>query len=94
MTYRVMVDDNYHYMDESERTTRGEFQTLEAAIAVCKKIVNESLESFYKPGMKSAELMSAYTQFGEDPWVMGGDGVPFSAWDYARERCTEICGQG
>jgi hypothetical protein len=27
--YRVMVDDNFHYMDESERYTLGEFKTLD-----------------------------------------------------------------
>jgi hypothetical protein len=31
--YRVMVDDNFHFMDESERTTAGDFDTLEAALS-------------------------------------------------------------
>ena len=29
MTYKVFVDDNFHYMDESERYALGEYATLE-----------------------------------------------------------------
>jgi hypothetical protein len=32
--YRVIVANNFHYMDEEERTTHGEFETLDAAIVV------------------------------------------------------------
>ncbi|HEX4077749.1 MAG TPA: hypothetical protein VHX61_02590 [Rhizomicrobium sp.] len=39
MTYTVFVDDNYHYMDASERYTLGEFETLKAAVDACKLIV-------------------------------------------------------
>ena len=35
-----MVDDNYHYMDESERYQHGEFATLDAAIEAARKIVD------------------------------------------------------
>lgn len=30
--YTVFVDDNYHYMDEDERTTAGVFETMEQAL--------------------------------------------------------------
>ena len=92
MPYKVMIDDNFHYMDESERVTRGEFATLEAAIDACKAIVNESLQEGYKPGMSAIELYQYYTGFGDDPWVSGAEGVPFSALTYARQRCDEMCG--
>jgi hypothetical protein len=36
--YRIIVADNFHYMDESEHYTLGEFNTLETAIAACRKI--------------------------------------------------------
>jgi hypothetical protein len=31
--------------------------------------------------------------FGEDPTIdaAGPDGKRFSAWDYARQRCRELC---
>ena len=95
MAYRVMVDDNYHYMDESERYQHGEFATLDAAIEAARKIVDEYLESAWKPGMSADELIASYCQFGEDPFIVApGEniaGVPFSGRDYARQRSPEIC---
>lgn len=79
-------------MDESERYLLGDFDSLETAVAACKRIVNEFLLSCYHPGMTSAELLTQYAFFGEDPYVYTGDGVShFSARDYASERIREIC---
>jgi hypothetical protein len=46
-----------------------------------------------KPGMSAEALFRAYTMFGEDPVIdaLGPDGKRFSAWDYARQRCGELC---
>jgi hypothetical protein len=41
MTYTVKVDDNFHYMDERERVTHGEFEMLGAAFEACKRIVDK-----------------------------------------------------
>jgi hypothetical protein len=30
--YTVLVDDNFNYMDESARTTHGDYATLEEAV--------------------------------------------------------------
>src|SRR5512139_1143390 len=49
--YEVFVDDNFHYMDESERYKLGTFKTCEEATAVCKRIVDEFLEQGYEEGM-------------------------------------------
>jgi len=93
MSYRVLVDDNFHYMDQSERYELGEFDTLEAAVAACRRLVDECLTSSYSPGMTEAELMTQDVLFGEDPFVYTGDGtVPFSGRDYAATRVREICG--
>ena len=92
MKYRVFVDDNFHYMDESERYQLGEFGTLEAAVDACKKVVDEFLVSNLRPGMTADELITQYALFGEDPFILTGDGsVPFSAREYAAERVGEIC---
>lgn len=92
MKYRVLVDDNFHYMDESERYELGEFDTLEAAVAACKKVVDEFLSN-YSPGMTADELYTQYAFFGEDPFIVyaGQETVPFSARDYASERVKQIC---
>lgn len=92
-TYTVYVDDNYHYMDESERYTKGEFATLDEAIAVCKQMVDEFLKGETNPDATPAERYAQYTGFGPDPFIGTDDpdvgSVPFSAWNYARERCHE-----
>ena len=91
MIYKVMVDDNYDYMDLEKRYTQGEYETFEAAIDACKKIVDQWLASSYKPGMSAEELCSAYKNFGLDPWISGPENKSFSAWEYAEKRCAEIC---
>ena len=89
MSYKVFVDDNFHYMDQEHRYSFGEFDTFEAAVAACQRIVDEFLEEAYKPGMKAEELYQVYIGFGEDPFIVRGD-IRFSAWDYAKERSAQI----
>ena len=62
------------------------------AVAAAKKIVDEYLASAYEPGMAAEELNRSYLLFGEDPYIVPRDaGSEFSARDYARERCGELC---
>lgn len=95
MPFTVMVDDNYHYMDESERYKLGEYSTLSAAIEAARQVVDEFLMSAYQAGMTTDALITSYVMFGEDPFILSSDpahaGVLFSARDYARERCQAIC---
>jgi len=93
MPYEVMVDDNFHYMDESERYRVGEFADAAAAIERCRRIVDEYLDSARKPGMSADALWDSYVSFGEDPFIrsVNADPVRFSSWNYARERCAETC---
>lgn len=96
MNYQVIIADNFHYMDEDAHYTHGTFTTLDLAVAACKKIVDEYLASAYEHGMRAEELYSSYKAFGEDPFIRCDEPVLviFSAWDYASERCDEICGAG
>ena len=93
MPYVVMVDDNFHYMDEDERYRHGEFADAGVAIEHCRQIVDEYLESALKPGMSAEELWDSYKTFGEDSFIQSVDVAPvrFSAWDYARGRCADMC---
>lgn len=92
MEFKVLVDDNFHYMDEEERYFLAEFDTAQQAVDACKEIVDKFLFSRYKPGMTPEELYDVYTQMGEDPFVKhSGDEVLFSAWNYAKEKCESIC---
>jgi len=89
--YEVLVDDNFHFMDESERYSYGKYDSWEAAIAAAKAIVDDFLLPA-DPALTAEELFDNYTMFGEDPFIIpnGPYGI-FSAWDYAEQRCKEIC---
>ena len=95
--YKVMVDDNFHYQDSGERRQHGIYDTEEEALAVCHHLVDNSLNEMHKPGLSADALYSAYTSFGDDPFIVVVDGADdrttFSAWNYAKERCRYICGE-
>jgi len=92
LPFEVMVDDNFHYMDEDERWRLGAFSTLEEARQACIALVEECLSDYYQAGMEAEELYSQYTMFGDDPFILGpGEPGKFSAWNYAKVRAFEIC---
>ncbi len=93
MPYTLMIADNYHYMDPDEIAKGETFETLEGAIEAAKAIVEEFLERGFEPGMTAEALFRGYTMYGEDPYILspGTGKVPFSAWDYAKKRCEELC---
>jgi hypothetical protein len=94
--YRVMVDDNFHYQDPSERREQGTYETADRALATCRDIVDRSLQGEYRPGISAEALYDRYTSFGDDPFIVVLDGTDeratFSAWSYAKDRCRVICG--
>lgn len=95
MTYKIIVYDNFHYMDFAESYEHGAYATAGDAVLAAQKIVDDFLAREYRPGMKARELYKQYTSFGDDPHIDGpaGGRVDFSAWKYAGERCAEICGE-
>jgi hypothetical protein len=90
--YTVCVDDNYHYMDESERITVGSYASLEDALEKCREITIRSLESFIEKGISPEKLSAQWSMFGEDPFIVGAEGpVPFSARKFITvELCKKI----
>lgn len=94
MKYIVRVEENSHYMDEAERYTLGEFVDAEVALSAAKRVVDEDLKSLYQAGMAAGRLYAHYTSFGHDAYIISEDkGCQFSARDYAKQRCDEICGR-
>jgi hypothetical protein len=87
------VADNFHYVDKSQVYEKGRYSSFAAALAEAKDMVDHFLEAEYEPGMSAEHLYAQYTSFGDDPYIAGPGltGVPFSAWDYAKQRCEEIC---
>lgn len=92
--YIVLVDDNFHYMDEEYRFCAGSFWTAGEAVSFCQAIVDEYLASALQEGMNAEQLLASYRMFGEDPFIIGArQGRLFSAWDYAELRCRELCSE-
>jgi hypothetical protein len=87
-SFTVTVGDNFHYRDKSAWYDSGSFRSLVEAEDAAKKIVNDYLESAYEQDMSATALYLSYTCFGVDPFIVGS---PFSAWDYAKQRCDEMC---
>jgi hypothetical protein len=71
--YKVLIDDNFHFMDESERVTYGVFATANEAIAECKAIVDECLEPMLQSGMTATAL---YEQCPSIPMTHGWPSQP------------------
>jgi hypothetical protein len=94
--FKVIVAGHARYMDKDAEYELGSFEDLESAIAASKKLVDNYLQSAFQPGMTAEALLRGYMMFGEDPYILGPnkktDSGPFSAVDYARQRCAEICG--
>ena len=74
MTYKVFVDDNFHFMDESKRHEFDEFPTLDAAIGASKQIVDGYLVSACESGMTADALFESYASFGQDAFVRAAPG--------------------
>jgi hypothetical protein len=93
--YTVLVDDNFHYMNEAERYELGEFETWDTALAAAQQIVDRFLASAVRPGMTAEELYDHYRGFGEDPFIVPATATDerraFSAWSYAKDRCMQLC---
>jgi hypothetical protein len=91
--YVVIIRENSHYQDASENYLHGSFDHCDEAVAACRRIVDEYLADAHRPGMPVDALYELYMHFGEDPYVISDDaGCKFSAWDYAKLRCAELCG--
>ncbi len=87
--YEVHIDDNFHYMDESERYSVGSYRSLEKAIEKCRKMTIRSLKDLYEKGITPEKLSAQWSMFGDDPFIVGGGGsVPFSARAFVT---TELC---
>jgi len=88
----VSTDDNFHFMDASERARGPSFATYEAAVEECRRIVDASLRHLNKPGTTAEQLYDDYMDFGADPFItpVPPGAVHFSAWGYAEARAKEI----
>jgi hypothetical protein len=96
MSFRVLVDDHFRSIVQGRRYAAGEYATRAEALAVCRETVDRFLRHEYVEGMAASALYFRYIMFGEDPFIVEppDSAEPldcFSAWDYARMRCVEMC---
>ena len=59
MSYRVLVDDNFRYMDENYRRNLGEFPTYSRRSRCAGRSLDRFLGHEYVPGMAERALYSA-----------------------------------
>jgi hypothetical protein len=85
MSYCVLLDENFHYQDPESRWTLGTFDTAEAAISACRKVVDDDLIVLHESGMAADALLAGYRALSDDP-VAGAAMVEFSAWDLRRGK--------
>ena len=83
--YRVLIVDNFHYMEEDNTLEHGEFDTYEEALEAAKKIVEESVANHKYD-------LNIHRQFGDDAILMcpaETNHPRFKAWEYAAELCEK-----
>ena len=68
-----MVDDNFHYMDESHRYELGKYDSLNEARNAAMKIVDEFLIENKETVADEGELIAMYCLYGEDPFILNDD---------------------
>ena len=87
--WRVMVSDNFDFMDEDEPAScHGSYSTYEEALAEAKGIVEASIRN--SQGSTADEIYDHYMSFGDDAFILAPAGTKqpeplFSSWNYAKE---------
>ncbi len=93
--YIVYLEDDFWFWDDPELLMSGKviYETYEEALKECQRVINDFLIESYKPAMTADELYNNYLKFGDEPYIRPGEkNNQFSASEYAKERCAEICG--
>jgi hypothetical protein len=80
-------------MDQSEEYNSGTYDTYEEAVAKCKAILDDFLESAYQQGETAERLYGTYVMYGETPLIWGENLGTFDSNEYAKEQCVKIAKQ-
>jgi len=96
MTYFV-EGVSKHQEPEPDVRRIGEYETLEEAIAVAQKTIEQFLRGEFKRGMSAKTLYALYEERGEHIFIFqdeaGTFNVPgFEHAHYAKALAAEICG--
>jgi hypothetical protein len=91
--WRVMVSDNFDFMDDDAPSCAGSYPTYEDALARAKGIVEASIKN--SQGTTADEIYDHYTSFGDDAFILAPAGTKqpeslFSSWNYAEELAGKV----
>lgn len=94
--YCVLIDDNFHYMDEERRSHLAIYSNYEGALARAKEITRKSV--LENKGATADDTLDNYMDFGSDPFIQAIGGAPepverYSAWTAAKVFAEEIHGE-
>lgn len=76
----------------------GKFDTLEEATVAARRATDEFLQDAYEVGLTPKELFARYVQTGVIPCIFLDHDAntfnqrTFNHYQYALQRCTELCG--
>ena len=68
MSFKGIVAENSHFMDEKANRDGGSFDTLEEAVAKAMQIVDNSLMEAFAAGGSEKEFYEHYMRWGDDPF--------------------------
>ncbi len=94
--YCVLIDDNFHYMDEERRSHVAIYANYEHALERAKEITRKSV--LRNKGATYDETFENYMDFGDDPFIQAIGDAPrpkerYSAWTAAKLFAKEIHGE-
>lgn len=69
----------------------GEYPNHDLAVAAARELIDSILESEYRDSMSAEDLLHAYVNRSEEPFIIPEDQPPFSAREYATKRSQELC---
>ena len=92
MTIEVYIEEHSAFGDDEPARRRiGEFTSRAEAVAAAQARVELILRELHKPGRTADELYQHWTLFGEDVYLLPGDGEPsFDAYEYAKRHSETI----
>lgn len=85
--FKVLIFDNFHFTDEDGQYSGGTFETLEEALAKCRRVLEADLAHLYQEGMTAEDLFDAWMSFGDSACVLGAD---FKPSDHVKMVAAEL----
>src|SRR5687767_14905910 len=91
MPIQVCIEEFSRFNEEGARRPVTSHESRVQALEAAKALVDSGLLELWTPGMAPEHLLTQWTVFGEDVYLVPDDGpTRFSAMEYARMRSREL----